>query len=150
MILALCTSRAMSQTDLTLTTFNHAAYIRDGVTTYHLTDSSLDVTVRYFGAKEPKLVYQKKLSPSDSANSPIAAALGLDSLKDFYMNYCIMPTSGTEYSLTIKTGDRTKKIGLHHYYLEQIQNLIDRLNSYLPKEYQCQSVSKTNKQDCKL
>lgn len=105
--------------------------------------------MQYFGARESRVIYDKKLRKSDQITWLVADTLGLDSLKDFYFNECIMPTSGTEYFLTLNLGQQTKKISLHSYYIGQVQNLIDRMNSYLPKEYQCHYESKNNKQDCK-
>ena len=101
---------------LTLTIFNHSEVLFHGTTTYKLTDRLIMVTNTSFGDKKGKVIFQKSIPDSLNISSAIGN-IGLDSLKDFYFNYCVMATSGIEYILNFKSHILTKQIDLHHYYL---------------------------------
>ena len=76
--------------------------------------------------------------------------LRLDTLKDYYTNWCVMTTSGDEYFLNFSSPQLTKKISLHHYYLKQLDAIIQLINANLPKKHQFRYLNKDEKQDCKL
>lgn len=61
-----------------------------------------------------------------------------------------MITSGDEYFLDITKNSTKKSISLHHYYLKQLEDIIQIINSKLPKKYKFHYLSKDEKQDCKL
>jgi hypothetical protein len=74
----------------------------------------------------------------------------MDSLKDYYFNYCVMITSGDEYFLNFTNSSTKKSISLHHYYLKQLEEIIQLINTNLPKKYQFQYLTSGERQDCKL
>ena len=134
---------------LTFRTFNHAERIFNGTTSYMLTNSSIKVTKTFFGETKSKTVYSKKLSKAQKLFSNISR-LHLDTLKDFYFNYCTTPLSGQEYFLSYSDNLTSKKISLHHYYLKQLDDIIQIINSNIPEKFQFQYLTKETKQDCKL
>jgi hypothetical protein len=145
------TSRDSSNTSaatfsLSFSTFNHAEW---DVTTYLLTDRSIKVMNRTLGKKSDRTIFSKNLSPSWNPTL-IIDNLRLGSLNDFYFNYCVLTTSGNEYFLDVKANSIKKHISLHHYYLKQLDDIIQLINSQLPKKYQYRYLSKNEKQDCKI
>jgi hypothetical protein len=163
-IITICALNAMGQAHLpnsylnastqrfsvVLSTYNHAEMFIKGEITYRLSNSSIQITKHFLLDKKSKVVYYKKLADPDLTYGTVVSAFGLDSLKDFYYNYCIMPTSGNEYFLNIKMGSFQKEMSLHCFYLEQLQKFIDFMNAYLPEEYQCKYLPKNTRQDCQL
>ncbi len=134
---------------LSFSTFNYAARVYSGTTTYILTESSLKVTKAFFGSTKRKTIYSK----SNSKIQKIASAImqiGLGSLDEFYYNYCVMVTSGDMYFLDFTIDSTTKNVILHHYYLKQLDDIIKLINSGLPKKYQFQYLTKDTKQDCDI
>src|SRR5690242_12307916 len=134
---------------LSLTTFNHAERFFDGTTTYVLTDRFIKVSKTYLLDTISTTVYSKRVYQPDTILSAINK-IGLDSLKDSYFNYCVMTTSGTEYFVDYVSSSSDKHISLHHYYLRQIEDIIQIINSKLPKKYQLKYLGKGTKQDCRL
>ena len=132
---------------LTLTTFNHADMLFDGTTTYKLTNTSIQVTNTSFGDNKGKVIFHKSFSDSIKISSAINN-VGLDSVKDFYFNYCVMATSGNEYFLSFKSAKVKKEIDLHHYYLKQVADIVNIINSKLPNKYKIRYLAKETKQDC--
>ncbi|WP_123985335.1 hypothetical protein [Taibaiella soli] len=133
---------------ISLTTYNHAAYIFEGATTYSLTDSSIQIAKKGLSDTAIKTVY---LRPLENRESTIASInrIPMDTLKDYYCNYCIMITSGNEYFLSFEHNSKQKRIDLHHYYLPQLDEIIEIINSNLPAEYQIRYLDKNTIQDCK-
>jgi len=74
----------------------------------------------------------------------------LESLKDFYFNYCIMATSGNEYFISTTIDTVNKKISLHHYYDKQIERLINELNKNIPDDLKLDYLTNDTKQNCKM
>ena len=146
----LCSASAFGQDSsafkLTLTTFNHAERIFDGTTTFILTPSSLTVTKTYL-ENQTKTVYSKKISDK-AKNIKKVKAVDLQSLKDLYFNYCVLPTSGDEYFLQVTNNSNKRQISLHHYYLPALNDIIAFLNDELPKRHQFHYLGKDTKQDC--
>jgi hypothetical protein len=140
---------SVTKFSLSFSTFNHAERIFDGTTTFLLTASSVKVTKRSFGGTKSKTVYSKKIPNKQLLLSTINK-IGLDSLKNFYFNYCVMVTSGNEYFLDFTSNSTTKSIRLHHYYLKQLDDVIQFINANLPKRYQFQYLPKNTTQDCSL
>lgn len=134
---------------LSFSTFNHAERIFNGTTTYLLTETSIKVTKTFFGETKSKTVYLKS-SPKTQTLISTIDKIGLDSLRDFYFNNCIMITSGDEYFLDFISNSINKSISLHHYYLKQLDDIIQIINSNLPEKYQFRYLSKDTKQDCAL
>lgn len=118
-----------------------------GFTTYTLTESSIQVTNRSLGDSISKTLYSKTLSKTSRLLTSIKK-IRLDSLKNFYFNQCVMITSGDEYYLDFTNDLLTKKIHLHHYYLEQIDEIVKLLNNNLPKKHRFSYVSRDIEQDC--
>lgn len=134
---------------LTFTTFNHAQRIYNGTTSYILTNSSIKVTKTFLGETKGETVYSRKLPKAQRPTTSISR-IRIDSLKDLYLNYCMVPTSGDEYFLNYSDKSTSKKISLHHYYLKQLDDIIQIINSNLPEKYQFQYLPKETKQDCNL
>ena len=103
----------------------------------------------FFGDTTSKTVYLKPVKNNQTLISTIDKS-GLDSLKDYYFNNCVMITSGDEYFLDFESNSTQKSISLHHYYLKQLDDIIQIINSNLPKEYRFQYLAKDTKQDCSL
>src|SRR5487761_2768707 len=122
----------LSAFKLSLTTFNHATLLFKGTTTYVLTDNSIKIIKTSFGEKKGTIVFSKPLL-SFQDSSALINNFGLDSLKDLYDNYCIMVTSGDEYFLDYNGYSMKKSISLHHYYLKALDEIVNLINSYLPK-----------------
>lgn len=132
---------------LSLTTLNHATMLFDGETTYILTNKSIEVRKTPFGEKKGKVIFYKSLLESQNSYA-IVNNLGLDTLEGLYDNYCIMETSGNEYFLNYKSHSTKKHISLHHYYLKQVADIANLINSYLPQNFQFRYLQKDNRQDC--
>lgn len=143
------TKDSITKFTLSLTTFNRAELMFNGSTTYTLTESSIEVEKQFLGTTKSKRIYSYKISTTPTISSTINN-LQLDSLKDRYFNNCIMITSGNEYFLLFEMGSRKKIISLHHYYLKELAESIQIINSYLPKKYQFQYLTSDTKQDCDL
>ena len=135
--------------ELTFTTFNHAERIHDGTTTYVLTESTLKVMKTYLFDPKSKTVFSKSIRRGEKLVLNINN-VRLDSLEDFYYNFCIMGTSGNEYFLDLKNVAGKKSISLHHYYLKQLEDLILLMNEYLPNRHRIHYLSKDTEQGCTL
>lgn len=134
---------------LSLSTFNHTELLFHGVTIYKLTNKFIKVINIPFGEKKGKVIFYKSFSDSQDS-SAIINNFGLDSLEDFYYNYCVVATSGDEYTLNYQGYSKKKSIDLHCYYLKQIDDIVNLINSYLPFSYQINYVKKDEKQNCSL
>ena len=134
---------------LTFSAFNHAEMIFDGETTYKMTNTSIEVINTSFGDKKGKVIFRQRF-PDSLTFSLAVKNVGLDSVEDFYYNYCVMVTSGNEYFLRFKTAKIKKEIDLHHYYLKQVDDIVNIMNSKLPIKYKIHYLTKETKQDCKL
>lgn len=113
-------------------TFNHAERIFDGTTIYHLNNRQLTVKKRFFLSAIDTILFSRKVTSRFLAQLKV---IQLDTLKDFYMNWCVMPTSGNEYFISTDRSGITKTIWLHHYYLKEIDNLATVINKVVPKQY---------------
>ena len=136
-----------SKFTLTFSTFNHAEWLMRGQTTYKLTESELKIINTPFGDKKGKEVFSKTISPHKNFIDTILN-LRLDSLKDDYTNWCVMITSGDEYFLNFSSPKQEKNISLHHYYLKQLDDIIQIFNSMIPPKFQFSYLKKDEKQDC--
>jgi len=132
---------------LRLSTFNHAGLLTQGQTTYTLTESEIKITNTSFGDKKGKTVFSKTISTHTNFFDKIIK-LRLDSLEAHYTNWCVMTTSGEEYLLNFSSSKQKKKISLHHYYLKQLDEIIQIFNSQVPKQFQFSYLTKDEKQDC--
>lgn len=131
------------------TTFNSAERIFNGTTTYFLTDSIIKVTKTFFDDTTRKTVY---LSPIKNRHVLISSInkIALDSLQDYYFNTCVMITSGEHYIFDFEKSSTKKTISLHHYYLKQLDEIIQIINSNLPKKYHYRYLPQDTKHDCAL
>ena len=132
---------------LTFSSFNHAELLFDGETTYILTESQIKIINTALGNKKWKVIFSKKLSPSQNLSDSIKK-MRLDSLEDDYTNWCVMITSGNEYLISYSRGKQKKSISLHHYYLKSIDDLVTLFNSLIPIRFHISYLSKETKQDC--
>jgi hypothetical protein len=135
--------------NLIFTTYNHAERIINGTTSYVLTDSSIKVTKTFLGERKDKTFYFRCFPRTNKYFSEIRR-LELESLKDFYFNFCVLATSGDEYFIYYSDNLITKNINLHHYYLKELDTIIQIINSNVPKKYRFKYLTKETKQDCKL
>jgi len=140
---------SINKFEVSLSTFNHAERFYNGTTTYLLTESSIKVTKIFFGNPKSNIVYENSIPKTQMLISKINN-IELDSLHEFYFNNCVMITSGNEYFLDFVNNKSKKSISLHHYYLKQLDDIIQLINSNLPKKYQFQYLTKDTKQDCSL
>lgn len=133
---------------LTILSFNHAEMLGNGMMSLKMTENYLELTnIPFLDRRKKRIVFSKKLSKFENSIIQISS-FNLDTLKDYYMNQCIVPTSGNEYSIKYKTKNVAKEIGLHHYYLKQIDDLIRLVNLNLPSEYQIKYLLSDTEQDC--
>ena len=134
--------------NLKITTFNHAEMIFRGISIYNISDNNIEIlNIPLFSPEKKRVIFFKSLSTTADSNikNSIRELYTLDSI---YVNFCIMFTSGSEYTLKFKNDSVTKAIHLHHYYLKQIADLIDILNRNLPTEFNLDYVPKETVQDC--
>ena len=140
------TKDTKSKFSLSISTYNHAEQMFNGVTTYNLTDSLLTVRESSMWSELDTLLFSKKLN--DNSIYQIES-IQLDSLKDFYFNNCIMATSGNEYFISKTVDTITQKISLHHYYEPQIEKLFEQINKHVPDKLKHDYLAKDTQQDCK-
>ncbi len=133
---------------LTFSAYNSGEAIFNGTATYELTEDSVKVKKRYWGDSSSKVVYAVPV-PAETDIVSAIYRIGLDSLKNGYINFCVLPTSGNKYTLVLINTSGRKQIYLHHYYLKQIDDVVLLINSYLPESYQLRYLEKETKQDCK-
>jgi len=131
---------------VTFSFYNHAELVYEGTLTYRLTNDYLGISRRNLFDKTEKPLYSVNIR---KAVSDSVELLRMDTLDFFYHNYCIMPTSGNEYFISIAKGSKEKRIHLHSYYHPQIERLIAIMNAVVPEEYRIHYMSKDTKQDCK-
>ena len=134
---------------LTIFEFNHAERLMKGAMKYIVTDTTIKVLNIPIFEEKGTIIFSKSLSKFTKSIAQISIA-NLDSLKDLYFNYCIMITSGNEYSLTFKNSSTSKSISLHDYYLKPIEDIIELVNKNLPEKYKIKYLTKETKQDCEL
>ena len=140
-------TKTKSNFSLSITTYNHAEQIFDGITTYSLTKDTLTIHKTYMFSDKDTILVSKKLNFNSIDQ---IKKIRLDSLEDFYFNNCIMATSGNEYFISTTIDTINKKISLHHYYNEQIERLINELNKNIPDSFKIDYLTKDTKQDCKM
>ena len=135
-----------SKFSLSITTYVHSQVLFTGTFKYVLEDNDLIISKTSYLSDESKILYNGKIE-DDLLNK--IKNIDLDNLKDFYFNECVMITSGAEYSFSITNNSITRKIHLHHYYIEKIETLIEELNKVIPEKMKIKYVSVDTKQDCK-
>jgi hypothetical protein len=59
-----------------------------------------------------------------------------------------MPTSGEEYTVVFKSSTHYKIISLHHYFLDQIADVVQLVNDGVPEQFKLRYLSKATWQDC--
>ncbi len=130
---------------LTFSCYNHAELVYTGSMTYRLTNDYLGISRKNMFDKESIPLYSTNIR---KAVSDSIGLLRLDTLPNYYHNFCIMPTSGNEYFISLEKGKKESRIHLHSYYHPQIEKLIGIMNTVIPEEYRIQYMDKGNKQDC--
>ena len=140
--------RPNHQLKVAFTMYNHAERIFNGITTYVLTDSLIEVKKQYLGDKKSKVVYTNIISNLTQLLSEFKK-VNLDSLENYYFNDCVMITSGDEYYFDFVCGSTRKSVSLHHYYVNEVAEVVKIINSTLPDKYQFRYVSKDTQQGCK-
>ena len=136
-----------SNFSLSISTYNHAEQIFKGITTYNLTNDTLTIRKAFIFSDKDTILLSKKI---DTNSIDQIKNIRLDSLKDFYFNYCIVATSGNEYFISTTIDTVSKKISLHHYYDKQIEELINELNKNIPDNLKFNYLTKETKQACKM
>ena len=140
------TKETKSKFSLSISTYNHADQMFNGVTTYNLTDSLLTVQKSSMWSDMDTLLFSKTI---DAKSVDLIKNISLSKLKDFYFNYCIMATSGNEYFVSKTVDTITQKISLHHYYEPQIEKLFEQINKHVPYKLKHDYLTKDTQQDCK-
>jgi len=136
-----------SRFSLSISTYSHAEQLEDGTMIYKLKDKKLTIS-RLVMLSNKKYELESIIIENDIVED--IKNMKLDTLKDFYYNYCVMVTSGSEFFISIAEGRNTKSIHLHHYYNQQIGKLITIINKLLPDKYKINYMTSDTKQDCKL
>jgi hypothetical protein len=139
--------KSKSNFSLSITTYNHAEQLFNGITTYDLKNDTFKIH-RSFMFSDKDTILLSKIIDNNSIDQ--IKNIRLDSLKDFYFNYCIMATSGNEYFISTTIDTVNKEISLHHYYNEQIERLINELNKNIPDNFKLDYLTKDTNQDCKM
>lgn len=130
------------------TMYNHAQRIFNGVTTYTLTDSLIEVKKQYFGEQKSSVIYSNIVSNLTQLLSDFKR-LNFDSLKTHYFNECVFITSGDEYFFDLEYASTKKSVSLHHYYVKEVAEAVKLINSTLPDKYHFRYVSEKTEQGCK-
>jgi len=139
--------KSKSKFSLSITTYNHAEQIFNGITTYNIKKDTLIIRRTFMFSDKDTVLLSKKI---DNNSIDQIKNIRLDSLKDFYFNYCVMATSGNEYFISTTIDTVNKKISLHHYYDKQIERLINELNKNIPDKCKLDYLTEDTKQDCKM
>jgi hypothetical protein len=134
---------------LSFSTFNHAHRLFDGTTTFELTESAIKVKKTFLGDTKSKTIYSKSISRPAKILATINK-ITLDSLKDFYFNNCVLITSGTEYFFRLTIDSTKKSITAHHYYVKELDDIVNLINSCLPDKHRLKYLSKYTQQNCSL
>ena len=129
---------------LTLRKYNHDELI-NGELTFKLNNDRFTIAKNQLINQNDNLLYSKKIRESliDQLKS-----IKLDTLQNYYFNRCVLATSGTEFFISISKDTIKKDIYLHHYYNQQIEQLISNLNKLIPDKYKIKYMSPDTKQDC--
>jgi hypothetical protein len=135
-----------SKYSLTISTFNHAELIYNGILTYKLDMNILTISRRNMFFEKDTILLSKIV---DTMSVNKIKNIQIENLHDFYFNKCVMSTSGNEYSVTTKVDKVTKTIQLHHYYNKQIEILINELNKQIIDSLKINYLTSDSKQDCK-
>lgn len=134
-----------SNLSLSITTYNHAEQILNGITTYDLKNDTLKIHKSFMFSDIDTMLFSKKI---DDNSIEQIRSIRIDNLKDFYFNNCIMATSGNEYFISTTINTVNKKISLHHYYDKQIERLIKEFNKHIPDNLKLDYLKSETKQDC--
>ncbi len=134
-----------SQFSLSLSTYNHAELISESTMTYQLKNDSFTITRQGKFAKADSLLFSSTIERNLVGQIMM---MKLDTLDDIYINKCVMGTSGTEYHISIQRDTISKSIYLHHYFLQQIEDLIVNINKVVPEKYKIDYISSNTRQNC--
>jgi hypothetical protein len=137
------------QSSIYVSTYNHAERIYKGTMYYVICDNHLQVLNLHLFDTVARVVFFKSLTNLEETNIENSIRK-LDTLNNFYFNACIMILSGQEYTIEYNIGSFSKTVSLHHYYLEQIEELVDLINKSLPEKYKLSYLLRDTKQDCSL
>ena len=82
-----------------------------------------------------ELIYKKSLSNEGKKQTgSFIERFSMDSLQTNYVNPCIQ--DGNQKTLFVKIGDKQKQIHISNYYRKDVGELIELLNSNVPKEFE--------------
>ena len=138
----------ISKFSLTISTCNHATLLFEGYLIYNLTDSILSISRKFTIPENDTVLLLTKTIDRNSIYK--IQNIRIDSLEDFYFNFCIMPTSGDIYNVSTIINDTIKKtIHLHHYYEEHIEMITSELDKHIPNNLKINYLTRETKQDCK-
>lgn len=125
--------------------YNHAEQLIDGITIYELNNGSLLIRREFTFSDTDTLIFSKKID--DKAIDRIQS-ISLDKLENYYFNHCIFLSSGNEYIITTVVDTITKRVELHHYYENQVENLISEVNKSIPNDLKIRYLPSDTEQDC--
>jgi hypothetical protein len=103
---------------------------------YILNEESLEI-FRLGGLEGEKgeFIYKKSLSNDEkNKTGSFIEGFSMDSLQTNYVNRCIQ--DGNQKTLLVKIGDKQKQIHVSNYYRKDVGELIELLNSNIPKEFE--------------
>ena len=119
---------------LSVTTYNHATQLFEGRFKSIITENKLEIhnfSVNFGGYDT--ILFSKVLK-ADSILEYISN-FNLDTLRDFYYNEQVFPTSGNEMEFEYSKQGKVKNIYLHSYYNAQIGIIISLANELIPNKY---------------
>jgi hypothetical protein len=137
-------SSTKTEYSISLITFNHAELLT-GMMNYKLKNDSFTITLQSRFEQQDTILFSKKIEGSLVKQ---IVDIKLDTMKNLYFNNCIMITSGQEYWISIKRDTTSKNIQLHHFYHNQVEQLIRNINKVVPEEYKIEYLPLDTKQDC--
>ena len=138
--------KSNSKFSLSISTYKHAEQIFKGTMIYNLTNNNLTIRKRTLFSDKDTILFSKIIETNSIDQ---IKNIRLDSLKDFYFNYCVMATSGNEYFISTTIDTVKNNISLHHYYDKQIERLVNELNKNIPDNLKLDYLTNETKQDCK-
>lgn len=125
--------------------YNHAEMLGNGEKVICVENGVLSVLKFEIFTHKETILFRKNL---DLASVNLIRDIRLDTLCEYYFNYCVMPSSGDEYHVLINSIAGKKEIYLHHYYHQQVERLIVELDKHLPKELRMKYLNIDNEQSC--
>ena len=100
---------------------------------YVLTEKDLKIVFKTeLEGRTDKIIFTTELQPDEALK--ILSNLNIDSLKEYYDNWCI--SDGSQISVSLNKDNKTKTVHLSNFYHEDIGPAIRLINTLTPEEYE--------------